>query len=216
MGTRPACSWTAPCDLHSAPGRQEGRASLCPSPRKHGPWGRWLRVTAGWLGGLRGMQGQVWGRQVQPEGARPPHGALAYRAPVSQPAAQSAPAAFLGSSAPRPLTSLEPRSGASRSSQTIGAPGPQRAASGARGELGQQCPPVAPWPPLLRRLAFPGLKPPGGHWTADTLCPGQAYVEAGCLAECPCACCLSRCSGHSSSGDALPSLWHPQGAYSLA
>lgn len=141
--------------------------------------------------GAQGDAGAGLGRQVQPEGARSPLTAPGRPAPVSQPAAQSGPSCVSGSSCS--LAPDSPGAPAGRLPQLADHRSPRAAAaaSGARGELANS---ASRWPlaPLPRRLPSQAW-PRGGHWTADTLCPGQAYVEAGCLAERPCARCLSHC-----------------------
>ena len=143
MGARPATllqGWTpATCTLRR--GRQEGRASLCPSPRKQGPQGQRLRTADG--SRAQGDAGAGLGRQVPPKGARRPLTASWPTGPSESACSPERPQLrFWKLPAPWPLTPMEPWSGVSGSSQTVGAPEPQRQPRELR-RAGQQCPPVA-------------------------------------------------------------------------
>lgn len=160
VGTRPATllhgRTPATCTLPR--GRQEGRASLCPSPREQGPRG----ADGSGLQMARGAQGDTGaglGRQVQPEGAQSPLTASWPTGPSESACSPERPQLrFWKLPAPWPLTPPEPRSSASRSSQTIRAPGPQWQPR----ELGESWPTVPPGGHC--RLCRAGCLPRSGLW----------------------------------------------------
>ena len=143
VGARPATllqGWTpATCTLRR--GRQGGGHLSAPPFESRGP-----RGSVSGLQMARGPQGDAGaglGRQVQPEGARSPLTASWPTGPNESACSPEGPQLrFWKLPAPWPLTPMEPWSGISGSSQTIGAPEPQRQPC-ELGRAGQQCPSVA-------------------------------------------------------------------------
>ena len=127
VGARPATllqGWTpATCTLRR--GRQGGGHLSAPPFESRGP-----RGSVSGLQMARGAQGDAGaglGRQVQPEGARSPLTASWPTGPNESACSPEGPQLrFWKLPAPWPLTPMEPWSGVSGSSQTIGAPEPQR------------------------------------------------------------------------------------------
>lgn len=143
MGARPATllqGWTpATCTLRR--GRQGGRASLCPSPRKQGPRGQRLRTADG--SGAQGDTGAGLGRQVPPKGARRPLTASWPTGPSESACSPERPQLrFWKLPAPWPLTPMEPGQASLAAHRQVGVPEPQRQPC-ELGRAGQQCPPVA-------------------------------------------------------------------------
>lgn len=208
MGTRPACSLDGPLRpaFCAGEGKRGGHLSA-PPLESTGPGGRWLRTADG-SGGSGGRRGRSGPAGAAGRSTKPPHGSWP-TGPSESACSPERPSCVSGSFCSPALDSPGAPVGRLPQLADHRSPRAAAAASGARGELANSAP-RWPLPPLPRRLPSQ-VWPPGGHWTADTLCPGQAYVEAGCLAECPCACCLSRCLATAALGTPCRPCGTPKG-----
>ena len=178
MGARPATllqGWTpATCTLRR--GRQGGRASLCPSPRKQGPRGQRLRTADG--SGAQGDTGAGLGRQVPPKGARRPLTASWPTGPSESACSPERPQLrFWKLPAPWPLTPMEP----GQASLAAHRQSESQSRSGSLVSSGELANSAPRWPlsPLPRQAAFPG---PASGWTLGSRHPlSRAGLRGGWL-----------------------------------